>query len=122
MNATLVCAALVVALSSCRAHSPVQEQLVGTWQSSERQEDGSTTPLESTFMADGTYTWGFPSKPRVITGRWHIDGPDLVIAVETQASDSGLPTLPPQIRSRVVRVTAHELVVGDAAHERQWTR
>ena len=88
MNATLVCAALVVAVSSCSGLSAVERRLAGKWESTERQEDGSTTTEEIRFTADGTYSWGFPSKPRVLTGRWCIEGHDLVITVETQAPDS----------------------------------
>ena len=91
MNAMLVCAALALTLPSCSARSSIDERLVGTWTSSVQQKDGSATAVESMFMADGTFSWGFPSKPRILTGRWRIDGQDLVMTVETQASDSGLP-------------------------------
>jgi hypothetical protein len=122
MNAMLVCAALFVALASCSSHSSIEQRLVGKWESSVKQEDGSTTPIESMFMADGTYSWGFPSKPRVLTGRWRIEGKDLVMTVETEAPDSGLPKLPHETRNHIVRVTAHEFVVGDQTSEGRWTR
>jgi hypothetical protein len=122
MNATLVCAAVVVALSSCSARSSIEERLVGEWKSTEQQKDGSTAAIESIFTADGTYSWGFPSKPRVLTGRWRVEGQDLVITLETQATDSGLPELPLEIRNHIIRVTPDELVVGDGTTERLWTR
>jgi hypothetical protein len=122
MNATLVCAALVVALSSCSARSSIEERLAGEWKSTEQQKDGSSIAIESIFMADGTYSWGFPSKPRVLTGRWRVEGRDLVITLETQATDLGLPELPPEIRNHIIRVTPHQFVVGDGTTERLWTR
>ena len=123
MNTTThVSAALVVALTSCSARSSIEERLVGKWESTVQQQDGSTTAIQSIFMADGTYSWGFPSKPRVLTGRWRVEGQDLVMTVEMEAPDSGLPKLPAETRNRIIRVTAHEFVVGDRTSEGRWTR
>ena len=95
---------------------------MGKWESTESQADGSTTPIQFIFMADRTFSWGFPRKLRVVTGRWCVDGQDLVMTIETQAADSGLPELRPEIRNHIIRVTAHEFVAGDGTSERRWTR
>lgn len=122
MNVTLACAALVVALASCSAHSSIEKRLLGKWESIERQKDGSTTAIEIMFMADGTYSWGFPSKPRVVTGRWNVEGQNLIITAQTQAPDSGLPEVPPEATYRIVQVTAHECVLRNGLSEGRWTR
>ena len=123
MNAPVVYTALLLALSSCHAKSPISDQLVGRWQSAVTLEDGSTTAAEMVFMPDGTYSWGFPTKPGALTGRWRVEGQDLLFTVEKNAPDSGFPSLPPEFRNHIVRISAHEFVViGSDTTEGRWTR
>ena len=123
MNAPVVYTALLLALSSCHAKSSISDQLVGRWESTVTQQDGSTAAADLVFMGDGKYSWGFSSKPGVLTGRWRVEGQDLMMTVEKNAPDSGFPQLPPELKNHIVRVSAHEfVVVGDDTAEGRWTR
>jgi len=122
MNTVLVYAALLLALASCSSRSSIDKRLIGKWETIEHQADRSPTAVEIMFTGDGRYLWSFQGKPPVVTGRWRLDGQELITTIETQAKDSGLPLLPPQIRYQIVRVTEHELVISDGTTEGRWTR
>ena len=122
MKIVLLCIALLIALPSCSPRSSTERLLVGKWEGIEHQPDRSQSVTEIEFTRYGIYRWSFHGKPPVVTGRWRLDGQELVTTIENQAKDSGLPELPPQMKYRIVRVTKHELVVTDGTTEARWTR
>jgi hypothetical protein len=123
MNASVVYAIALLAVQSCSASSSAEEPFVGVWQSAVHQDDGSDTPIEFTFKADGTVTWEFPDKPPAWSGRWRVDGQDIIVTVERQPTDYGLPDLPPQLRYHVVKVTERELALStERAGQSHWKR
>jgi hypothetical protein len=122
MKIVLLCAALLITLPSCSSRSSIEELLVGKWETIEYGEDHSQFVTEMVFTKDGVYQWSFQGKPPAMTGRWRLDGKELITTIETQAKDSGLPELPPEIRYQSVRVTERELLITDGTAERRWTR
>ncbi len=122
MNIVLLCAALLFALSSCGSRSSTEKLLVGKWEGIEHQPDRSQTPIEMMFTRDGMYTWSFQGKPPVLTGRWKLNGQELITTVETQAKNLGFPELPPRMTSHILRVTEHELLITDGTTAAKWTR
>ena len=122
LNAVLLYATVFLALPSCNSGPSIEERLVGKWETFEHQPDGSQTAIVIMFAEDGRYLWSFRGKPPVVTGRWRFEGKELLTIIETQAKDSGLPLLPPQLRYQIVRVTKRELVISDGTAERRWAR
>jgi hypothetical protein len=120
---TLFCyLAMFLCLASCKSHSPIERQLVGKWGRVERQADQSQTAVEITFTSAGTYSWSFRGKTPVLTGRWRVDGHQLTTTVQTQAKDSGLPLVPPELKYRIIRITERELIIDDGTTESGWIR
>lgn len=122
MNTLLFCVVLLITSISGAECSSTEQQLVGRWERVEHQPDYTQTVIGLTFINDGRYVWQFRGKAPVFTGRWRLDGQKLIMTVETQAEDSGLPRLPRQMRYKIVRVTEHELVIDDGKGPGRWIR